>query len=37
MAVKIFYSYAHEDKGHRETLEKHLSTLGMVQNELEAM
>ncbi len=27
MAVKIFYSYAHEDKGHRETLEKHLSTL----------
>jgi hypothetical protein len=27
MAVKIFYSYAHEDKGYRETLEKHLSTL----------
>src|SRR2546421_11521272 len=27
MAVKIFYCYAYEDKGYRETLEKHLSTL----------
>lgn len=31
MAVKIFYCYAHEDKGYRETLEKHLSTLRQLE------
>ena len=31
MAVKIFYSYAHEDKGYRETLEKHLSPLRQLE------
>jgi tetratricopeptide (TPR) repeat protein len=27
MSVKFFYCYAYEDRGYRETLEKHLSTL----------
>jgi tetratricopeptide (TPR) repeat protein len=31
MSVKIFYSYAHEDRAYRETLEKHLSTLRQLE------
>ena len=27
MSIKVFYCYAHEDKAHRETLEKHLGNL----------